>query len=295
MDIIKGLDFHIKNSAVSLGKFDGIHRGHRLLLEHILAEETLHPTVFTFQGILSGSRIYSEKEQSALLAQIGMEREILFPFCEETKSMLPEQFIREILQQKMDAKLICVGEDFRFGKGRQGDVSLLSRLSGECGYRLVVLPKMKWQDEVISSTRIRKNLQEGRLDEANALLGEDYFVLGEVVHGNALGRTVGMPTANIVPPQDKLLPCFGVYATTIKVDENCYKGVTNVGVKPTVGADRPTVETTLFDFEGDLYGKEIQVTFRDFLRTEKKFDTLQQLQEQMKRDRQQAATLLSAY
>jgi riboflavin kinase/FMN adenylyltransferase len=154
---------------------------------------------------------------------------------------------------------------------------------------------MKWQDEVISSTRIRKNLQEGRLDEANALLGEDYFVLGEVVHGNALGRTVGMPTANIVPPQDKLLPCFGVYATTIKVDENCYKGVTNVGVKPTVGADRPTVETTLFDFDGDLYGKEIQVTFRDFLRTEKKFDTLQQLQEQMKRDRQQAATLLSAY
>jgi riboflavin kinase/FMN adenylyltransferase len=293
MDIIKGLNFHITNSAVSLGKFDGLHQGHRLLLEHITAQSGLHPTVFTFQGIFSDSRIYTEKEQSVLLERMGIQREILFPFCPETKAMSPEEFVKEILLDKMDARLICVGEDFHFGRNRQGDVELLDRLSGQYGFSLVTYPKKKWKGETVSSTRIRRTLREGRIEDACHLLGEPYFITGEVVHGNALGRTIGMPTANIIPPKDKLLPLYGVYATTVVVDKRTFRGVTNLGVKPTVGAAVPGVETTLLDFDGNLYGKEIQVYFHHFLRREQKFASLEQLQSQLLQDKLQAVKMLS--
>jgi riboflavin kinase/FMN adenylyltransferase len=285
MDIIKGLDFQIKNSAVSLGKFDGIHLGHRLLLNKILDEKDLIPTVFTFHGLPAGQRIYSEKEQSMILRQLNIAREILFPFCEQTKKVSPEQFIREILVEKMDAKLICVGEDFRFGRERKGDVAMLAEFSEKYGYSLEIIPKRKADGEVVSSTRIRKNLQAGEMVEANKLLGDAYFIVGEVVHGNALGRTIGMPTANIIPPEEKLLPAYGVYATTVAVEGKVYRGVTNLGRKPTVGSENVSVETTLLDFSGDLYGKTIQVFFHDFLRREQKFDSLEQLQAQMQQDK----------
>ena len=254
MEIIKGLDFKIKNSAVSLGKFDGFHRGHRLLLDRILEHPELHATVFTFDGILKGKQIYLEEEKRSLLERLGVEREVLFPFSEETRSMTPETFIREMLVERMDAKLICVGEDFHFGKERRGDVDMLSEYAPLYGYELCVFPKIKEDGEVISSTRIRRELAQGRIEKANRLLGDPYFVRGEVVHGNALGRTIGMPTANLLPGEQKLLPVYGVYATRVEVEGKTYGGVTNVGVKPTIGADRANVETTLLVFVGKLYG-----------------------------------------
>ena len=213
MEIIKGLDFKIENSAVSLGKFDGFHRGHRLLLDRILEPPKLHATVFTFDGILNGKQIYLEEEKRSLLERLGVEREVLFPFSEKTRSMTPETFIREMLVERMDAKLICVGEDFHFGKDRRGDVDMLSKYAPQYGYELCVFPKIKEDGEVISSTRIRGELAQGRIEKANRLLGDPYFVRGEVVHGNALGRTIGMPTANLLPGEQKLLPAYGVYAT----------------------------------------------------------------------------------
>ena len=288
MEIIKGLDFKIKNSAVSLGKFDGFHRGHRLLLDRILAQKELHSTVFTFDGILKDKQIYLETEKRMLLERLGVEREVIFPFCEETKIMAPEVFIREILVKRMDAKLICVGEDFHFGSGRLGDVSMLSDGAEKYGYELCVFPKMKEAGEVISSTRIRRELADGRIETANGLLGEPYFVSGEVMHGNALGRTIGMPTANLLPEEQKLLPVYGVYATRVEVDGQTYAGVTNVGMKPTVGADRVSVETTLLNFDGNLYGKRITVYFLYFLRPEQKFDSLEELKDQIERDKAEA-------
>ena len=288
MEIIKGLDFKIKNSAVSLGKFDGFHRGHRLLLDRILEHHELHATVFTFDGILEGKQIYLEEEKRSLLERLGVEREVLFPFSEETRTMTPETFIREMLVERMDAKLICVGEDFHFGKERRGDVDMLSEYAVQYGYELCVFPKIKEDGEVISSTRIRRELARGRIEKANRLLGDPYFVRGEVVHGNALGRTIGMPTANLLPGEQKLLPAYGVYATRVEVDGKIYGGVTNVGVKPTIGADRANVETTLLHFDGDLYGKQIAVYFLEFLRPEQRFDSLEELKAQMSRDKAKA-------
>lgn len=288
MEIIKGLDFKIENSAVSLGKFDGFHRGHRLLLDRILEHPKFHATVFTFDGILNGKQIYLEEEKRSLLERLGVEREVLFPFSEKTRSMTPETFIREMLVNQMDAKLICVGEDFHFGKDRRGDVDMLSKYAPQYGYELCVFPKIKEDGEVISSTRIRGELAQGRIEKANRLLGDPYFVRGEVVHGNALGRTIGMPTANLLPGEQKLLPAYGVYATRVEADGKVYGGVTNVGVKPTIGADRANVETTLLHFDGDLYGKQITVYFLEFLRPEQRFDSLEELKAQMSRDKAKA-------
>lgn len=292
MEIINGLDFQIKNSAVSLGKFDGIHQGHRLLLRKILEPADLNPTVFTFDGIFSGKRIYTGREQSLLLERLGIARKIIFPFRAETKSMTAEQFVREVLVGRMDARLICTGEDFRFGRDRQGDVDLLSRFSDRYGYELYVYPKLRSEGEIVSSTRIRKELLEGSLETANQLLDGPYFISGEVRHGRALGRTIGLPTANIMPAEEKLLPVYGVYATTVEVEGRNYAGVTNLGVKPTVGSDTVSVETTLLDFDGDLYGKEIIVYFHHFLRREKRFDDLEQLKAQIEQDKARAAQLL---
>lgn len=202
--------------------------------------------------------------------------------------MTPETFIREMLVERMDAKLICVGEDFHFGKERRGDVGMLSEYAVQYGYELCVFPKIKEDGEVISSTRIRRELARGRIEKANRLLGDPYFVRGEVVHGNALGRTIGMPTANLLPGKQKLLPAYGVYATRVEVDGKIYGGVTNVGVKPTIGADRANVETTLLHFDGDLYGKQIAVYFLEFLRPEQRFDSLEELKAQMSRDKAKA-------
>lgn len=298
MEILDGLDFHLKNSAVSLGKFDGIHRGHRLLLEKILGQDRYSPTIFTFgaaqgNGIMPAQQIYSKKEQGMILEKLGIEREIIFPFNEETKNIPAEEFVRDILVRKIDAKLICVGEDFHFGKKRLGDVELLSRLADQYGYELQVCPKLTCDDEIISSTRIRWELSTGKLHKVNELLGEPYFIYGKVVHGNALGRTIGMPTANMELEPGKVLPVFGVYATTVEIEGRQYGGVTNIGLKPTVGAEHATVETLLLDFSGDLYGKEIAVRFHHFLRREKKFAGIEQLREQMEKDRQRAQEMLS--
>lgn len=148
MEIINGLDFKIENSAVSLGKFDGFHRGHRLLLNRILEQKDMHATIFTFDGIWKGPQIYVEQEKRDLLQRLGVEREVLFPFREETKSMTPEAFIQEILVERMDAKLICVGEDFRFGCGRRGNVEMLDEYASKYGYELCVFPKICEDGEV---------------------------------------------------------------------------------------------------------------------------------------------------
>lgn len=296
MDILRGTDYKLKNSAVSLGKFDGIHRGHRLLLQEILQAAPLIPTVFTFDtaGNAGGfrSQIYDQREKSLLLQRLGMKREVLFPFHEGTRQMLPQDFIRQILHEAMDAKLVCVGEDFRFGKDRSGDVGMLQQYAHQYGYRVKIIPKLRENGDIISSTRIRTLLQEGQLSSANRLLGEAFFFYGEVVHGNALGRTMQMPTANLLPGPEKVLLPAGVYATRVTVGGKEYSAVTNLGYKPTVGSKQVGVESYLLDFDRDIYGEEICVQFHQFLRPEQKFDSLEALRSQMKQDKCQAAKTL---
>ena len=300
MDILRGTDFKLKNSAVSLGKFDGIHRGHRLLLQEIVQASPLIPTVFTFDTAGNAmnnkgsfrSQIYDQREKYLLLQKMGMEREILFPFHEGTRQMLPQDFIRQILHGALDAKLVCVGEDFRFGKDRSGDVRMLQQYASQYGYQVKVISKLQEDGDIISSTRIRTLLQEGNLSSANRLLGEPFFFYGEVVHGNALGRTMQMPTANMLPEPEKVLPPAGVYATRVTVRGEEYSAVTNLGYKPTVGATQVGVESCLLNFEQNIYGEEICVQFHQFLRPEQKFDSLDALRSQMEQDKRQAVNAL---
>lgn len=286
MEIQRGLDFHMQNSVVSLGKFDGIHRGHRLLLEQILKEEG-NSTVFTFEG-MQGEQIYTEEEKRLILQQMGIQREVIFPFTEENKKMSPEQFVHEILWDKMDARFICVGEDFRFGSKRAGDVQYLRNACKERGCRLHVYPKLEDEQRVISSTVIRELIREGDMKRAAKLLGEPWFFLGMVQHGRALGRDMGMPTANIVPQEGKILPPYGVYTARVIIHGETYYGVTNVGKKPTVDGTAVGLETSIFEFDRDIYGEQIIVQLLQFQRSERKFDSLEALQKQMQTDKKQA-------
>lgn len=292
MEIIRGLDFTLKNSSVSLGKFDGIHRGHRFLLDRIKEQKEYIPTVFTFETNPSVSKIYTQKEKDRILENMGIAREIIFPFNETTKSMSPEAFIEEILVKQMDAKYICVGKDFRFGKNRAGDIHTLEAYQETFGYQLETYDKLTYADEIISSTRVRDLMDSEELPLLNELLGEPYFVMGEVLHGNALGRTMNMPTANLLPDGEKKLLPYGVYATTVRIGDKQYFGVTNIGKKPTIGEYAVGVETYIMDFSRDIYGETIQVFFHDFIRSEYKFENVEALFAQIEKDKEMAGKLL---
>lgn len=292
MKYIEGTDFKLENTAVTLGKFDGIHLGHQLLLNTIWEREDLTSVMFTFD--LHPGNLFSDQEIKLLLTpeeRIQFLKEtklsclIAYPFTRETASMDPEFFVRRILQEQLGAKLVVVGEDFHFGHKRAGDVALLQKLSAECGFEVIACPKVVCEGDVVGSTRIRALLQEGRMEEVNHLLGRPFSVTGTVVHGNQLGRTVGMPTANICPDDRKILPPNGVYVSDVYFDGRKYRGITNIGYKPTVGGEeKPGVETWILDFEGDLYDRELKVELLHFVRPERKFDSLAEVKQQVEQD-----------
>lgn len=289
MEIITGLDFSLKNSSVSLGKFDGIHVGHRFLLQEVAHQRHLVPTAFTFESRKGISKIYTQKEKDYVLQALGIRREIIFPFNDKIKKMSPEDFVRHILVEKMDVKHICVGTDFRFGKNREGDIHLLKKLQKEYGYTLTAVPKLTDENGIISSTRIRSLMDSGKISEVNRLLGAPYFIMGRVGHGNELGRKMNMPTANLRVEKDKKLLPFGVYATKVRIQGKEYKSVTNIGKKPTVGEYAAGVETYIMDFRENIYGENIQVFFYEFIRPEKKFNSMEELQRQLEKDKEAAS------
>lgn len=284
-----------QETAVTLGKFDGFHLGHQLLLNEVISykKNGLIPVVFTFltanqlrTDSIEGN-ILSEKERVEFLDRYGIDMMISYPFDDEMRCMPAEIFIGEILCQKLHAKKIVVGEDFCFGYKRLGNVKLLQELSEKYGYEVIVFEKLALHGEMVGSTAIRQALKEGQIEKANEFLGRNYQIEGEVVYGNQIGRKLlNMPTANIYPEVDKLLPPNGVYVTTVTYEGKDYKGITNIGYKPTIGGEStPGVETYLFDFDENLYGKNIVVNFFTFERGECKFNGLDELKEQMQKDK----------
>ncbi len=295
MEYIAGnTEFKYYNSAVTLGKFDGLHLGHQFLMNQVISykEQGLKAVMFSFlyhPGNLFSEKefelIYTEEEKLAKLEKTKMDVLVSFPFTRETKNIEPEAFIRQILVEKLDAKVIIIGNDFKFGHDRRGDVSLLKKYEEKYGYQVIACDKLQWEDSVISSSAIRNELKEGRMELVNSMLGQPYSILGEVLHGRKIGRTLGMPTTNIIPASNKLLPPNGVYVSHTIIGGNVYPGVTNIGYKPTVGAhESKGVETYIFDFDENLYGKVIAVELLHFLRPELKFDSLMELKEQMQED-----------
>lgn len=296
MQYISGNGFRLRDTAVTLGKFDGIHLGHQLLLRQVLGRRDLSSLLFTFDlhpGNLFSDQeirlISTQKEKIRFLADTGLSYLIAFPFTKETAGLDPRVFIQQILVDRLGARLVVVGEDFHFGRGRSGSVELLREMAGELGFEVVSFPKLVVDGGVVSSTRIRSCIEKGEMEAAARLLGRPFSFLGTVVHGNQLGRTVGMPTANLRPGAEKLLPPNGVYAADILVEGRKYRGITNVGFKPTVGGETaPGVETWIFDFEQDLYGQEIEVQLLGFIRPERKFGSLAAVKQQVELDAQKA-------
>jgi riboflavin kinase/FMN adenylyltransferase len=287
-------DFKLHNSVVSLGKFDGIHRGHQLLLNQILEQKKygFKAVMFTFMfhpdNLFSDKEIntiYTEEEKRFLLEESGLDVLVSYPFTEETAFMEPECFIKEVLVDKLDAKMIVVGSDFCFGHNRRGNVAMLKELSGTFGYELTVFDKIMMEEQVISSSYIRSEITKGHMERANAMLGKPYTIIGEVMHGRKIGRTLGFPTVNLIPPPNKLLPPNGVYASVTKLNGIKYPGLTNIGFNPTVGKTPETrVETYIFDFDADLYGTSIEVSLYRQERPEFKFKSVEELKEQMQKD-----------
>ncbi len=276
-------------TAVTIGKFDGFHLGHRKLLSAVLQEKEygLSPCVVSFSAVNEAKRsyIYTKEEQSYLCESLGIEVMAEYPFDEELREMTAEQFVSEVLCKRLQAKVIVAGEDFRFGRNRTGDVALLKRLEEAYGYRTVCVPKVMIEGERVSSTRIRELLADGHVEKANELLGDPYAVCGEVRHGKKLGRTLGFPTLNLLPPQEKLLPAFGVYVTRTKVEDTWYYGITNIGLRPTVDTDATvSVETHLLQCDADLYGNYVEVQFLHFLRAEQKFESVDALKDAIQKD-----------
>ena len=291
-------DFTIsENTAVSLGKFDGIHRGHKRLMESLKEKEKLglKSVIFTFdispkqriEGHGFQKAITTNAEKMHLFAQKGMDYMIECPFTPELMRMEPEDFVEKIVRQ-LHIKCFVVGTDFHYGYKGRGDYHLLKKLADIYGYDVEVVDKVRENGRDISSTYVREEILAGRIETANHLLGYRYFVQGTVVHGNEIGRTIGVPTANLIPMADKLLPPFGVYVTRTFIGDKAqkrYGGITNVGCKPTIAKEHAVgVETHLFDFDAQIYGEPIKVEFLKWVRSEKKFNSLEELQQQMNHD-----------
>lgn len=293
--IANKVDFQYKNTAVALGKFEGLHRGHQLLFQELkrFGNTGMKSVVFTFdispKQFISGETshvIYTKEERNFLLDKIGMDVVISYPF-QELRSLLPEEFVKNILVDRLDAKAIVVGEDFCFGYQRAGNVQLLKKLSKIYGYELKVIKRLQYKEDYISSSRIRKALLDGDLTLANQMLGYPYTFVGTVCHGRRIGHTIGIPTANIIPDENKYLPTHGVYVAQVQVEdeEKQYYGICNIGVKPTIEQGLcPSVETYMFDFQKDIYGKGIVVSLLQFVRPERKFKSVEELATQIYQD-----------
>lgn len=286
MRYIKGtLNFQEEqNCVVTLGKFDGIHRGHRALIDRVLAyeEKPATRTVFTFD--IAPVMLLSKKERRKMLKELGIELIIECPFVAEIITMEPEEFVKKILVEQLKVVHIVVGTDYRFGYHRAGNAQLLQELGKTYGFTVEIVDKVMDGEREISSTYIREELSKGNIEKINELLGYDYFITGEIVHGRQVGRAIGIPTTNLIPPKGKLLPPNGVYVTRTTAGDRTYNGMTNIGCKPTVEGSFIGVETYLFNCEDDLYGKKEVVRLQHFIRPEKKFDSLETLKEQIEQD-----------
>ena len=282
---IEGQFPKISNCAVTLGKFDGIHRGHRKLIQKIQDHKKEYGTTSVVVAFVSDRQtILTGEERRLLLEDMGVDVLLECPLNEQIRHMKADQFIRQILVGALQASFVVVGEDYRFGYERKGTLELLKKSGLKYGYSTEIVPKEMDGNRKISSTFIREELKKGNMEKISGLLGTDFFVEGTVEHGKGLGHKKFFPTTNLIPPKQKLMPPNGVYVTVSKFGETEYQGITNVGYKPTIGEDFLGVETYLFDCDRDLYGQDCVVSFLRFQRPERKFASFEALKAQIAGD-----------
>ena len=275
-----------KKTAVTMGKFDGLHRGHQKLVDKIRSYATDECDSVLCAFDMHRDAIMTNRERREHL-EGKIDWLIDCPFTETLRNMEAEDFIRDILCAGLNAAHIVVGRDFVFGHNKRGSVEMLERYAPRYGYTVDVVEKERYGDMIISSTYIRDALAQGDVRLAEQLLGYPYELTGPVRHGKQLGRTLGFPTMNVEPEAQKILPRYGVYACRVKIDGEWYNGVGNAGVKPTVTDERRRLfEVYVYGYEGDAYGKEVTVRFCGFERPEVKFGSVEELREQVMKDMQ---------
>ena len=271
--------------AVTLGKFDGIHRGHRKLIQTILDRKSEYGELAVVMAFVSDRQtILTSEERRILLEKMGVDVLLECPLNDQMKHMKADVFIRQILKGDLQASCVVVGEDFRFGYERKGTPQLLEKAGEKYEYDTIVVPKEMEGSRKISSTYIREELKKGNMEKVRELLGNPFFAVGTVTHGRGMGHRDFFPTANIIPPKQKLLPPNGVYVTLSHFDGTDYPGITNIGYKPTVGEAFLGIETNLFDCDLDLYGQNCTVDFYKYIRPEQKFASFEALKAQIRKD-----------
>ena len=298
MQIITSLD-EIKlsePSAVAIGKFDGIHLGHRQLLGEIISKKQagMKAVVFTFNpspsvlfSKIKEKELTSAKEKRQLFENLGVDILVEFPLTYGTAATSKETFVESILVNSLNVKFIAAGTDLSFGKNGEGNSAFLMEESKKYDFEVKIIDKISYKGEVISSTSVRKAIIDGDVKKAHFMLGSPYFVQGIVQKGNQIGRTIGFPTVNIVAEEEKLLPPNGVYKTEVIVDDRIFEAITNVGCKPTVAdSEQIFIESYLYNFTENVYGKKIEVHFLEFMRKEEKFESIEELKKQLQKDMQ---------
>ena len=281
-------------SVVTIGKFDGIHKGHTVLIEKSVEyakKENLNSIVFTFKNSpvsyfsnIVTREIITEREKMDKLKSLGVNVVIDIPFNEEMANISAESFVKEILIDKLNVKKLIIGHDFAFAKNREGTPAVLEILGKKYGFTVDVIKPVTINDIRVSSTYVKDLVYSGRVEEVKNYLGRNYFIEGEVIHAKKLGRTIGFPTANIKLQENLVIPKRGIYATKVYIGNEIYLGATNIGYNPTVNGEKMSIETNILEFDKDIYGKTIKLEFLERIRDEKKFKDLNELKIQLKMD-----------
>ncbi len=300
MQLFSGFEnYNWQNVTITTGMFDGVHRGHQELIKFVTDQAHAHnekSVLVTFQPhpryVINPDDPFkllsTYNERVELMARTGLDGMVVIPFTQSVANISSEQFIVDLLVEKAGISHYVFGYDHKFGKNREGSVEKVKALGKHYNFEVLPFDAVHKDSHPVSSSRIREAIATGDMPCANDMLGYTYGITGNVVKGVQIGRTLGFPTANIEPEDmHKMIPAMGVYAVRVEVEGRVFKGMLNIGIRPTVNsnAEFPTIEVHLIDFDGDLYGKEIHVKFIRKIREEMKFDGLQGLREQLQHDK----------
>ncbi|AGK97454.1 bifunctional riboflavin kinase/FAD synthetase [Clostridium pasteurianum] len=284
------------NTFIALGSFDGLHKGHMTLINKVLelsrSSNNAKSMVNTFENhpltIIDKNKvpklIMDNNTKAEILEELGIDIVNFSSFNEEMMKMSPEDFIVNMIKCYNPIGLV-VGFNYKFGHRNLGDIKLLQKLSEKYNFKLYIINPIEYNETVISSTRIRNTIGNGKIEDANNMLLKPYMLKGKVIYGKQLGRTIGFPTANLEYNKDFAIPKRGVYYTLVKYEGKIYKGITNIGTNPTVGINELTIETYMLDFNADIYNKNIKVYFINRIRDEEKFNSLEELKKQLEKDK----------
>ncbi len=284
-----------EDCVVVLGNFDGVHRGHQHLFEVAKKQaenKNLKTVVFSFSphptwviGDNRKSLIMSRRDKQQMIGRLGIDELIEYPFTKPFADISPEKFFVDILIERLKAKVLVVGSNYFFGKEKSGNPMYLKQLGEKYNIDVCIVDAVTVGGQMISSSSIRSLILEGDIEKANEMLGHPYMIVGNVIQGKQLGRTIGFPTINLIADPDRVYPPNGVYASCVKVYQNSYLGITNIGFNPTVDGKQKMIETHIFDYQDNLYGEAVEIYFYKFIRKEQKFESVHVLKEQIEKDK----------